>query len=219
MARNKVDLPEPEGPVTNVLVPASIVSRSTAYDLAPVRQTQYKITQHQIASRMLSPFDARRFRAKPTRLVDGRAKCRQTFDDSFVGRERLVACDKESERGFNPAKGAGRLRHLSKGDLPEEKVGRDNNIGDHHVGLKIGRCKRQKLQGAADDGIKVRHDCAEPAAQYPPFGILAAEQCHLLAVFTQAGQREPKIGLVALLPELEPNKWLANQMGQPGANE
>src|SRR6202045_141015 len=104
---------------------------------------------------MLSAFDARRFRAKPPRLVDSRAKCRQTFDNSLVRRQRLVASDKESERGFNPAKGAGRLRHLSKSDLPEEEVRRDNNIGDYHVSLKIGRCKSQELHGAADNGIEV----------------------------------------------------------------
>src|SRR5205814_7830828 len=77
----------------------------------------------------------------------------------------------------------------------------------------------QELQGAADDGIEVRHDCAEPAAQYPPFSLLPTEQRHLLAVFAQAGQREPKIGLVALLAEFELNEWLADQMGQPSADE
>src|SRR4029077_14409902 len=107
---------------------------------------------------MLSVFDARRFRAKLTRLVDGRPKCRQTLDDSFVRRQRLVARDKERERGFDTTKGAGRLRHLSKGDLPEEEVWRDNNIGNHHVGLKIRACKSQKLHVAANNGIEVRHD-------------------------------------------------------------
>ena len=81
-----------------------------------------------------------------------------TFDDRLVRCQRLVARDKESERGFDPAKGAGRLRHLSKGDLPEKEIRRDNNIGDHHVGLKIGRCKSQELHGATDNGIEVRHD-------------------------------------------------------------
>ena len=33
----------------------------------------------------------------------------------------------------------------------------------------------------------------------------------------QAGQREAKIGLVALPPELELNEWLTDQMGQPSA--
>ena len=91
MARNKVDLPEPEGPETKVVVPALIVSRSAQHDLAPIRQRQYKVAQHQIASEMLSAFYARRFRAKPTRLVDGGAKCRQTFNDSLVRCQRLVA--------------------------------------------------------------------------------------------------------------------------------
>src|SRR6266404_4676022 len=158
MARNKVDLPEPEGPETKVVVPCLDRQPVGTYDLAPIRQTQYKVTQHQIAPEMLSVVDARRFRAKLTRLVDGRAKCRQTFDDSLVRRQRLVASDKESERGFDPAKGAGCLRHLSKGDLSEEEVRCDNNIGDHRVGLKIGRCKRQELHRAADYGIEVRHD-------------------------------------------------------------
>jgi len=107
---------------------------------------------------MFNAFDARRFRAKLTRLVDGRAKCRQTFDDSLVRRQRLVARDKESERGFDPAKGAGRLCHLSKGDLPEEEIRRHDNIGDHHIGLKIARRKSEELHGAADNGVEVRHD-------------------------------------------------------------
>src|SRR5712671_6092284 len=135
MARNKVDLPEPEGPETKVVVPASSVSRR--------------------AQTISRPSGRDNMRSRNTR---SRAECRQTFDDSLVRRQRLIACDKERERGFDPAKGAGRLRHLSKGDLPEEKVWRDDDIGDHHVGLKIGRRKRQELQGAADDGIKVRHD-------------------------------------------------------------
>src|SRR6266850_2162332 len=158
MARNKVDLPEPEGPETKVVVPASIVSRSAHTISRPSGRHKTRSRNTQIASEMLNAFDARRFRAEPTRLVDGRAKCRQTFDDSLVRRQRLVARDKESERGFDPAKGAGCLRHLSKGDLSEEEVRRDNNIGDHHVGLKIGRCKRQELYRAADYGIEVRHD-------------------------------------------------------------
>ena len=54
--------------------------------------------QHQIASEMLSVFDARRFRAKLTHLVAGRAKCRQTFDDSLVRRQRLVARDEDGRR-------------------------------------------------------------------------------------------------------------------------
>src|ERR1700719_814632 len=170
--------------------------------------------KQQIAPGMSSPFDTRRFRAKLTRLINCEAKCRQTFDHSFVSRQRLVACDKEW-CGFDPTERAGRLRHLSKGDLPEEEVRRDNNIGDHCVGLKIGRRKRQELHSAADNGIEVRHDEAEPVAQYPPLGILAAEQRHLLAIFAQTHQREPKIGLVALLAEVEPNEWPADLMGQP----
>jgi hypothetical protein len=56
-------------------------------------------------------------------------------------------------------------------------------------------------------------------SDHPPFSILVTEQRHLLAVFAQAGQREPKIGLVALPPKLELNEWLADQMGQPSANQ
>src|ERR1700726_297255 len=98
--------------------------------------------QHQIASGMHSAFDTRRLRAKLTRLVDSQAKCRQTFNHSLVSRQRLVARDKECERGLDPAKRTGRLRHLSKGNLSEEEVGRDNDIADQRIGLKIARCKR-----------------------------------------------------------------------------
>src|SRR5215469_4394942 len=107
---------------------------------------------------MLNAFDARRFRAKLTCRLDRGAKCRQTFDYSLVRRQRLVARNKESKRGFDPAKGAGRLRHLSKSDLPEEEVRCDDQIGNNNVGLEIGGCKCQKLQAAADNGIEVRHD-------------------------------------------------------------
>jgi hypothetical protein len=41
----------------------------------------------------------------------------------------------------------------------------------------------------------------------------------LLAVFAHAGRREPKIGLIALLPELEPSERLTDQMGQLSADE
>src|SRR5260370_40993632 len=131
MARNKVDLPEPGGAGDQRCRACLDRQPLGTYDVPPIRQTQYNVTQHKITSEMLSAFDARWFRAKPPRLVDSRAKCRQTFDNGLVRRQRLVARDKESERGFDPAKGAGRLRHLSKDDLPEEEVRRNDNIGDH----------------------------------------------------------------------------------------
>ena len=168
---------------------------------------------------MLGAFNPRRFSAKPTRRLDRRAKCRQPFDDGLVRRERPITRDKEVERGLDPAKGAGRLRHLAKGDLGEKEVGCHDNIRDDHIGLKIGCCKSHELQGAADDGVEVRHERAEPAAQYPLLGILAAQQGHLLAVFAQAGQREPKIRLVAFSRELELNERLADQVGQPSAEQ
>jgi hypothetical protein len=78
---------------------------------------------------------------------------------------------------------------LSKGDLSEEEVWCHDNIGDDHIGLKIGFGKSHKLQSAADNGVEVGHERAEPAAQNLPFGVLAAEQRHLLAVFAQSRQR------------------------------
>src|SRR5215469_10280692 len=49
--------------------------------------------------------------------------------------ERNVA-RRSTERGFDPAKRPGRLRHLSKGDFPQEEVRRHDDIGDDDVGLK-----------------------------------------------------------------------------------
>src|SRR5215472_4266703 len=168
---------------------------------------------------MLGAFNVRRLSAKRTRLLDGRTEGRQPFDDRLKRRERLVTRDKEVERGFDPAKGLSCLRHLSQGDLSEEKVWRDDDIGNDDICLKIGCCKSHELQGAADDGVEIRHERAKPTAQYPPFGILAAKQRHLLAVLAQTGQREPKIGLVALPRELQLNERLADQMGQPSTNQ
>jgi hypothetical protein len=87
------------------------------------------------------------------------------------------------------------------------------------LACKIVCRKSHELQGAADDGVEVRHERAEPAAQYPLLGILAAQQGHLLAVFAQAGQCEPKIGLVALSRELDLNERLTDQVRQPGAEQ
>src|SRR6516162_4156575 len=168
---------------------------------------------------MLSAFDTRRLRAKLSRLLNRRTKCRQAFDDSLKRRQRLVTRDKEVEPGLDPAKGAGRLRHLSKADLSEEEIWCDDNIRDNRAGLKIGCRKSQQLQRAADNGVEVGHERAKAAAQYPPFGIFAPQQRYLLAVFAQTGQREPKIGLVALSRELQLNERFADQMGQPRANQ
>jgi len=65
-------------------------------------------------------------------------------------------------------------------------------------------------------GIEVRHDEAEPVAQYPASSAFSPrKQRHLLAIYfaQNAPARTEKIGLVALLAEVEPNEWPARSDG------
>ena len=156
MARNKVDLPEPDGPVSSVRSPPRRLSPSAETSGVPLGSR----TMSWRRSIALPPSDDnhadRVARGRQRRGArDRRLKPVETGDDGAPVRQRAVDRDEERQRLLHAAEGGCRLRHAAELDLVGEIGRRHQDVGKDHGGLRIARGERGQPLGPAHDAVPV----------------------------------------------------------------
>ena len=134
MARNSVDLPAPEGPVTSTLSPpGSIASVSAATSGWPFGS---RTRRSSIAIDLPSPSRGRTSiggwrHGGRLRLRDGGVEAVQPRDDRAPFRQLAVDVDEDRERLLHAVEGARRLHQRAELDLPGEIGRADQDEGKH----------------------------------------------------------------------------------------
>ena len=220
MARNSVDLPEPDGPVTKTRSAGWIVKASAATRGVP------------FGSFTSSCFERDRRRAAGWCQADGRLMRRrvcgrghrhleavETGDDRAPFRQRPVGHHEERQRTLDAREGRCRLHHVAELDLLGEEGRRHQHVGKDHGSLLIARRERGEALGPAHDGVPVADHEAEATEETAAFGALALEQRDLLGILADADEVEAEVGLIALLLEIEIDQRRADPVRQRGAED
>ena len=214
MTRNSVDLPEPEGPVSERAL-AFLAKRDSS--LATIGVPSGKSMQEVVERDGLTPAGSGvrfgPFVPSIFGILDRVVERGEAVDHRFESGERVVIIDEESERAFDPAERAGRLRHDAERDGAGKVERRGEDVGDDPGQLPIARGEGEQLHAAVDEGEPVPDDPAEAATERSLLGALAVEERDLLGVFAQPRQRKTEIGLHVLALEIETDQGTPDHMG------
>ena len=218
-ARNNVDLPEPDGPLTSTRSP-----RPIEMSLALTSGTPFGSR----TARSLNVTAARRRPARPSitggvtatraRGRDRLVEAGQPLDHRAPFGQLAVDVDEDRQRVLHAAEGIGGLHQAAELDRAGEIGRADHDEGKHDRGLRIAGGEEGELLLPRHDRQPVGDHVAEAHQQPVAFGALAVEQGDLLGVLAHAHQVEAEIGFVALLLEIERDQRPADQMGERGAD-
>ena len=176
IARNSVDLPEPDGPVTSVRSPRANAKPSAATSGAPFgRRTARSSRPMRVAGRRPATCDRwRRCRRRPARCRSHASKPSSRVDHRAPFRQRAIGRDEERQRVLHAAEGGRGLHHAAELHLAGEIGRRDQDVGKQHRGLRIARGEGRQLLGAAHDAEPVLDHAAEALEQPRALRGLAA---------------------------------------------
>ena len=167
MARNRVDLPAPDGPVTRVRSSPRRLKPSRRHQRRAVRAAAPAASSRSIvARRRLDVHDDRgRIGRQRRGARDRRLEAVETRDHRPPFRHRAIGRDEERQRVLHAAEGRCGLHHAAELDLVGEIGRRHQHVGKDHRGLRIARGERRQPLGAAHDAEPVLDHAAEARQQ------------------------------------------------------
>ncbi len=204
IARNRVDLPAPDGPVTSTRSPAATVMSSAATSGVPCgsRTSRSSISTRSLPVARAIPRSPASSAPRPAPLDrdveaveprDHRAPFRQLAIDVDEERQRALHAV-ERGRGLHQPAELDRAGEIGRADHDEGKYGRD---------LRVAGGQEGQLLGALHDQQEIADDATEAIEQPLALGGLASEQRDLLGILPHAHQVEAEVGLEPLLAEIE----------------
>ena len=217
-ARNSVDLPEPDGPLTSTRSP--------------------RLIEMSLALTSGTPFGSRTARSlKLTALVSpGLSLITGSVTATARGRHRLVEAGQplDHRAPFGQIAVEGHEHRQRALHLPERvrglhqpaeldgagEIGRaHHDEGEHDRGLRIAGGEEGELLLPRHDREPIGDHIAEPHQQAVWLRPLAVEQRDLLGILAHPHQIEAEIGFVALLLEIKRDQRPADQMRECGADD
>ena len=135
-----------------------------------------------------------------------------------VLRDRLVGRDEIGQRRLHAVESGCGLHQAAELHGAGEIGRAHHQIRKDHRSLRIALGEERQLLLPVHDGDPVDDDQPEAAEVTLALGGFAVQRRDLLGILAGAHQIEAKIGLVALLLEVERNKPPADQMGERGAD-
>ena len=213
MARNSVDLPAPEGPVTSTRSPASSTRCSASTSGSPLgrRTARWSIATALAPSRGTTSITGGVSAACAAGL-DRLLEPGQPRHHRLIFGDRPVGGDEIGQRVLHAVEGRRGLHQAAELHRAGEIGRAHHHIGKDHRGLRIARGEERELLLPLHDGDPVVDHAAEAVEVALAFGRFAVQRGDLLGIFARAHQIETKIGLEALLPEIERDQRPADQM-------
>ena len=191
MARNSVDLPAPDGPVTSTRSPGENTMCSALTSGSPLGRRTRKLIERNRVRRLARQHLDRRRRQRDVAAGDDRVlESGQPRDHRAVLRDRLVGRDEIGQRGLHAVERGGGLHQAAELHGAGEIGRAHHQIGKDHRGLRIALREEGQLLLPLHDGDPVRHHEAEAAEVALALGGFAVQRRDLLGILARAHQIE-----------------------------
>ena len=216
MARNKVDLPAPEGPESRIGSPGGSDRLALSSSLRPFRQSEGEILERQRGAGMGEPRTGKRGAAGGG---DGFAEAVKSGNRGAPGHQVLVGGNEPGKRALHIAKNQRNLAKAAKADLVR-KVTRQRNDERKDIGNLI-EADGKKIQqfSAAHDAPPICANGLEALAKAYALIRFAAIQRDRFRVFSHPHEVIPKVCFHALLIERQRHQLAADQLREDGADD
>ena len=219
IARNSVDLPDPEGPASSTRSCGAIVMPSAATCGLPFGSAISSPLRVIPAASAAATLIAGAAASIACALRDRRLEAGEALDHGAPFGERAVHIDEERQRVLHAVEGGCRLRQPAKLKVAGEIRRADEDEREHHRGLIVARGEERQLLRPRHDPQPVGDDGREALQQTVALGLLAAQQRNLLGVLARTDEIEAEVGFIALLAEIERGQRAADQMREQRAGD
>ena len=197
MARNSVDLPEPDGPESNALA-ARQFQMFGLDDVPAVRQDEIDVIEIDRHGAGGSGNPRRAGVGKRLRLVDRRVERVETIDHRFEAGKISIIIHEEGERIRHLRERAGGLRHRAEFDLAGEVKRRSEDEWDDRGKLAERLRERPHPHAPEDHGEVIGDERRKTLAEDIFFRFFSAQKRDLLAIFAKPREREAEVGFHVL---------------------
>ena len=212
IARNSVDLPAPDGPVTSTRSPAEMTMSSAATSGAALRQVHHEVLDPDgILAGVRRDVDPGRRGRGGLRALDRDIETVEPRDHRPPFRELPVRIDEKRQRGLHAAEGGRRLHQAAELDRAGEIRGADDDEGKDGRYLGIARGEEGQLLGARMICSQVADQPSEAVEQSLALIGLAAQEGDLLGILPHPNEVEAEVGFEPLLAEIEPDQRPADR--------
>ena len=174
-ARNSVDLPEPDGPVTRTRSPAATVKSSTASSNPAVGQAEFEVAGADLVIPGALDLDHRRRHRHEARNAGRHLEAAEPLDHRAPFGELGVGRDEEGQRILHPAEGGGGLHQAAELEGAGE-IGRAcDDERKHRRDLRIAGGEEGEALLAVHDRPPIAHHMGEALHQPGALGLLARQ--------------------------------------------
>jgi hypothetical protein len=215
MARNRVDLPEPDGPLTSTFWPDGKCNPSTS--TSAVGQPHPEVVHGNVPGGLWRYRDVGRRRPRRTAGGERSLEAGQSVDHGAPFGDGAVGGDEERQRRLHARERRCRLHHPAQRHATGKIDGAHDQERKHVGDLVVAGGKEGEPLLPRHDGAPVIDDVGKALEQAAVLRILAGEQCDLLGILAHPNEVEAEIGLVALLEEVESDQGPPDEMREPSA--